>query len=454
MILNLKSPSLKFSISGLRGIYPIDINPGNLPILANALNHSLPKGPLALARDNRPTGKAIEQIVAGTLNACGRDVHQLGLIPTPTIKAYINRNELPGGIMISASHNPVEYTAFKLIGKQGFFFNQSQNQKFHNMLSLEQNWGSFNKQGKTLQNAELAISNHIEEAIAKLELRPVKNLRIAIDCVGAAATVIAERFLRRLSVQVFSVHNTETDFFPRPPEPVPSSLKKLSQLVVANQCHLGFAFDPDADRLALVNAQGKPVGEELTLPLCAMAAFKVRQGDIVVNLSTSFLNQRAADLFGRKLHRAKVGEANVVDLMIRKKAAFGGEGNGGVIDPQLFSFGRDSIAGMGWILKLLNEKPDLDSHIQKLGTTSMIKTSLKAVGQNLPQIFNKVKKEFPEFKVNEKDGLHLSQKAGLPWIHLRGSNTEPIIRLIVESYRDSTSRSIIKTIEKLLKHQA
>ncbi|MDH5717407.1 MAG: phosphoglucosamine mutase [Spirochaetia bacterium] len=452
-MINYKSETLKFSVSGLRGLYPEDINPSNIPAIVLSWHKTLPKGPIAIARDSRPTGPAISRLAEGVLLSAGREIYDLGVVPTPTIKAFINKKNLAGGLMISASHNPMTYNAFKFIGKNGFFFNQAQNEIFKKNIDSKQklNWGDMKTARQNIISAEKeAIEKHIESVLETTKLyqyfNSLKNIRVAIDPVGGCACNIVPILLKTAGVQYFSVHGKIVPNFPRNPEPVPNALKALGSLVVEKNCHIGFAFDPDADRLALVGPDGKPLGEEMTLPLSLLKALPERNGDIVINLSTSWYNNFVAANYNKKTIRSAVGEANVVKKMVQKKAAFGGEGNGGVIDPKVPSFGRDSLTGVAYILSLLAEENNIYQITKTFPALKMKKLTLKADKKTLTNLSNKLIKNFKNFKINKEDGLHLSGKNGLPWIHLRPSNTEPIARLIVEAETEKELNSILSDI--------
>lgn len=338
--------------------------------------------------------------------------------------------------MISASHNPVTYNAYKFIGQGGLFFGQKENAQWQANLTAKVKYQPHHRQGKIRMVSKQEVFDlHIKQVLAASGLKKGFKIKVALDPVGGCAREIAGYFLDQLGITHFDIHTGQTDDFPRPPEPVATSLKKLGGLVKAKQCGIGFAFDPDADRLALVGPDGKAIGEELTLPLALLSALPTRKGDVVVNLSSSHWNRVVAEQFGRKCLRSKVGEANVVALMQKHKAAFGGEGNGGVIDPTVSSLGRDSIAGMAHILRLLQkQKTSLPEIIKQLPKLSMYKQAIHLSNPNeLQQLIAKVKAAYPSFIVNNEDGLHLSHKSGLPWVHIRASNTEPIVRLMAEA---------------------
>lgn len=452
MSLDFSSPTLKFSVSGLRGLYPQDIHPQNILDIVYSFALSLPSGDIALARDTRPSGEAIYHLVCSILLACSRNVHLLGIVPTPTIKNYVKSKNLAGGIMISASHNPMQYNAFKFIKANGFFFEEIDNQKWQD--NLFQNTKSWSTQtGKLYMHKQTeANAMHIEQVVDSVFGKSLPNfssLKVAIDPVSACASKIIPELLEKLGVSFVSVHGTFAKEFPRQAEPVASALTALSNLVVEHQCDIGFAFDPDADRLALVDETGVPLGEEYTLPLVLSSVLKERSGSCVVNLSSSWLSRYVCEQHNASLFLSKVGEANVVSQMVKKQAVFGGEGNGGIIDPQIDSMGRDSLAGVAWILRLLLEEQKTLSQLAKqLPNVFMVKKALPL--QNLEHWQKNLTKHFATMNIDDRDGLHFCAKeTGLPWFHIRPSNTEPIVRLIVEGENQVQVENLIKQIENL-----
>ena len=441
-----KSKTLKFSISGLRGIYGQDITPENIPLFCAAFDSVLPRGPVAIAQDTRNTGVPMKQAALGSLVSLGREVIDIGILPTPTLKNYVSLKNLTGGLMISASHNPPEYNAFKFIKGQGFFFAEKENEKFLKNLKEKPIWKGHKAQGSLREDGDQALLSHIREIIQHIPLPRKIRLKVAIDTAGACATNIAEVFLKKLGVQVFSLFPQFLEKFPRRPEPTEKALGLFSSFVQKNKCDLGFAFDPDADRLALVSSSGKILGEEYTLPLAALEALNHRDGGMVVNLSSSWLNQWAADQRGRKTFRSKVGEKHVVELMKKRRSKFGGEGNGGVIDREVASQGRDSLAGMAWIIALMcRTDQTLDKIVQKMPTTYMKKITVPLKKQNFAgRLSSKILREFPGFTLNTEDGSHFSTKSGLPWLHIRASNTEPIVRITAEAMDQNNLQQFLR----------
>ncbi len=444
------SKTLKFSISGFRGIYGKDITPENIPKLCSAFNNSISKGLIAIARDTRNTGEAMRQLTLGSLLSSGREVIDLGILPTPTLKNYIATNNLSGGLMISASHNPPEYNAFKFIKKGGSFFDEKDNQKFLNHLKENLTWENYKKHGKLRQANQDAINSHIQCIISNIKLPKKIKMKIAIDTLGACATNIAKIFLEKIGAQVFSMYPTFLEKFPREPEPKPQALTLFASFVKKNGCDIGFAFDPDADRLAVVSSSGEILGEELTLPLAALEALNYRDGGMIVNLSSSWLNQWVAERFDKKIYRSKVGESHVVHLIKKTRSKFGGEGNGGVIDMEIPSQGRDSIAGMAWIIALMYRKnQSLDHIVREIPTTFMKKVTISLQDKLfLDEIKSKILQALPEFQLKTEDGIHLAAKTGLPWLHIRASNTEPVIRVIAEAESSKQLHKILSLLER------
>jgi phosphomannomutase len=409
---------------------------------------------IILGRDNRPTGKMFDSIIKGALISQGYEILDLGIVPTPCVKSVVIKKRADAGIMISASHNPVEWNAFKFISRDGSFISEKQIQKMMDIMeSGKFKKNTYHSMGRV--TVTMAYKKHIKEI---LELSKYTNLikkkrfKIAIDAGGGAGSKVIPELLKKLNCKVYKINCSIVPEFPRPPEPVPASLNDLSCFVKKHGCHIGFAVDPDADRLAVVDEKGKPIGEELTLPLAMLTALDERDGDIVVNLSSSLLNEFVAQKFKKKVFRAKIGESNVVSEMIKNKAAFGGEGNGGVIDPKISSFGRDSLSGIVHILgtmthynqnvsqivsafpdyKIFKFKAPLDCTKNKIDIEILENHFRKKLGTN--------------YNLDKRDGIHMNW--GDYWLHIRKSNTEPILRFIFECLDKKTKDKIKLSIKE------
>jgi len=444
------SPTLKFSISGLRGVYPNDISPDHWIQFVRAFQSVLPTGPIALARDARATGPALSRIAAGVLSVLGREVHDLGLVPTPTIKAYVKEKKLAGGLMVSASHNPAEYNALKFIKTDGFFFDATDNARFVRALKAKPDWGSYRRQGKIIEAHAQAIDLHVK-SILRVVKKPRRRLKVVIDSVGSCGGEIAMVLLERLGVAAMAIHLEESREFPRPPEPVAVALKKLSAAVKKHRADAGFAFDPDADRLSLVDEQGNAIGEEYTLPLAILSAARPG-GVIVANLSTSMLSERAALMRKCRLIRSAVGEANVVAEMQRVNSLLGGEGNGGVIDARIPSFGRDALAGVAHLVALLgNDRKSLSQVVATLPRFVMVKATRRNVSNAaMTAAVKRFARSFPAAKLDRRDGYHFSgvfDDGTAYWLHLRSSNTEPVIRIIAEAANQAQIDTLLTALE-------
>ena len=455
-----QSSTLKISISGVRGIILTDINTEDIVSFTKAFSATISKGKIAVASDNRISGEALSKVVIGTLLLLGRDVIDIGILPTPTLKAFVKAKKLAGAIMISASHNPMEYNGFKFIKKDGFFFDDIDNQKWHSYLSKVKDITNTAMIYGTYSTAHIdAMDIHIQNAITHIIgdvttfKKQKKTLKVAIDTLGATATEIIPKLLNSLNIKYISMYPDILYKFPRNPEPVESSLKKFGDFVKQNKCDVGFAFDPDADRLALIDENGKPLGEEFTLPLSALYLFqanKRKNASFVVNLSSSWLNHWVAQKYNITLIQSKVGEANVVSKMIQNKSILGGEGNGGVIDPNIISYGRDSIVGVCSIIALLkSRKESLSQIVAEFPKTYMKKMAFSTVGKqnfDLKLIAKQLEAKFPNYIPNWEDGYYLTDPLALPWVHIRSSNTEPVVRVIIEASNEKELNSILENI--------
>ena len=484
-MLPFNSATFKFSVSGLRGVYLKDITPEGLLEISKAFHEILKKGDIAIAQDTRNSSLPIVNLIIGALLSYGRNVHFLDVLPTPTLKSYVKDKKLVGGIMVTASHNPSEYNGLKFIDSQGAFFSSVRNNqllraiqnqdKTQNTQSKKQNIGCV-----VARNKE-AVDAHIQQVLDKIPI-DVKKLPkdlfpIAIDTLGATATKIAAIFFEKLKIPYVSMYPNLLNYFPRKAEPTKDALKKFSKFMVKNKAGIGFAFDPDADRLVVLNKNGVCINEENTFTLSLLHKVQHLKNPntqhnqkhikkVVMNFSSSWRNEWVANQYGVKLYRSKVGELNVVDVMKQKRAILGGEGNGGVIDPNISSYGRDSMVGLAYILSLLvaSKKETLDSILSKIPKTYMIKIAIPIVSHQKKSLIENVnfedllktitqklcfrieaEKEFSEYKVSKEDGIFLFKKKGIPWVHIRVSNTEPIIRCIIEA----ESKQSLKKIKTL-----
>ncbi|TGL59127.1 phosphoglucosamine mutase [Leptospira ognonensis] len=444
--------NLMISISGVRG----KINNGfGLPealLFTQSFATMMAGQTVVIGRDSRPSGPYFEHLLIASLLATGSNVLTLGLVPTPTTKAVVKLAKAKGGIMISASHNPMEWNAFKFISKDGFFFNAKENETLVSILKDGKYAKSLIHPKSYVESGEDYIDLHIKSVLSRVNLAKIrkKKYKVFVDAVGGAGSFVVPSLLRQLGCTVIE-HNCKPDgTFPRPPEPTPAALVSSEKAFKKSKADIGFALDPDADRLVLFTPKRGAISEELTLPLALRSALgsAKRGSKVIVNLSSSFLNEHVAEKFGMKVLRSKVGEANVVSEMMSEKAVFGGEGNGGVIDPKIPSFGRDTLSGIAHILNLMaEENRKIDDFVDELPEICMEKQSFPlAKDVSLSTLYEKFKSEFSKAKMSTKDGLWLSE--GSRWIHIRPSNTEPIFRVIAESESASDLKETLKRVKK------
>lgn len=446
------SKSLMISVSGIRGIIPSGLNFQNLIQFTLAYAQVLNPKVIIIGRDSRPSGEYIENIISGVLLSLGIHVKVIGIVPTPTLKSIVKETKSDGGIMISASHNPIEWNAFKFVGKNGFFFDANQIDLLKSFIVADNlPLPKFNPKSKKEDVSSEYINLHIESVLKQVDLNRIKKkkFKVFIDAVNGGGSTVVPSFLERLGCKVFRQYCTPDGTFPRPPEPTPHALVKTGKLMKKTEAEIGFALDPDADRLIVLTPKRGVISEEYTLPLSVYSVLNSKLKNLVVNLSTSFITKEIIAPHGKITHFAKVGEANVVKDMIEKKAFFGGEGNGGVIDPNISSFGRDSLAGIAHILNFLSlEKTTIDKQIDLMPELFMKKESISIQGQDINKILNKLKDSYKDGIINDKDGIRFDFPSS--WVHIRASNTEPIIRIIAEAKTESDLQLLLKkTKEKI-----
>ncbi|MEM7183501.1 MAG: phosphoglucosamine mutase [Spirochaetota bacterium] len=371
---------------------------------------------------------------------------------TPTVKSVIQETKSAGGIMLSASHNPVEWNALKFIGKKGFFFQQKEIDAFREALTKELPKATYAPKSKFSSGEEFEVL-HIESILKQVNASAIrkKKYTVLVDAVNGGGSFIVPRLLKQLGCKVIEIHCQPNGKFPRPPEPTLASLKKTSKLMRDSDADIGFALDPDADRLVVLTPTSGALSEEYTLPIAIHSPLlqPIRKKFAVINLSTSFLLQTVLDRYGKDLLRSKVGEANVVKMMQEKKAFFGGEGNGGVIDPKISSFGRDALAGIAHILNCLTQKKQtIDQLVQTLPEIYMQKTSFPIQGQNLAHLYEAFQLQFSSGDFDTRDGLRIDLQN--KWIHLRPSNTEPIVRVIAEAKSKADLKSLLQKASEIV----
>jgi phosphomannomutase len=428
-------PTLMVSISGIRGIVGDGLDPETIIKYSSAYAEFCGKGKIIIGRDARTTGEMVKNLITGTLLAKGNDVIDIGICPTPTVLLNIKELNAVGGIAISASHNPNEWNALKLMNKEGEFMTPEENTKMLSLLERSQDsYEPWNSVGKYTEYKE-GLENHIKRVLSfkHLDIPALKKrkFKVLLDCVNGAGVYAMPPLLEKLGCEVIRLNCEKSGIFPRLPEPIPENLKETMKAVKENKADIGIVVDPDVDRLVLITNTGEPFGEENTITQAVKFILSKEKGDCVVNLSTTRGVDDAAAEFGGKVFRSPVGEANVVKKMKDVNAVIGGEGSGGVIFPQLL-FGRDALVGTVIMLQhLLEFGGTMDELKKSLPQYSILKSKINVGSGNPDEIILKIINKYSNEKINREDGLRIDFPDH--WVHFRKSNTEPIIRCIVEA---------------------
>ncbi|MCX7679534.1 MAG: phosphoglucosamine mutase [Spirochaetes bacterium] len=451
----MKSLLMK-SVSGIRGIVGDGITPDLVIKIALAFARYTKSGNVVIGRDCRPTGEAIAACCKGALAMAGCHVIDLGIVPTPTVQIMVEKLHANGGLVISASHNPIEWNAFKFIGSSGSFLTKREMNRFFVLMEKHAAIVPWNRVGSITKIGD-AAEQHIARIldVVNVDLIRSKRFTVALDSVNGAGSDITRTLLERLGCRVVPVFCTIDGTFPRPAEPLPENLGELVKAVKTHECDVGFAQDPDADRLAIVDEKGRPIGEEYTIVLVAHHLLSKERGTVVVNLSTTKAVEEVARTWDVPFIRTAVGEINVVEAMRKHNARIGGEGNGGVISPEIH-LGRDSLAGIAYVLEMLAmSKESLSQIVSKLPQFFMIKGKVD-IGKKFDRksFESKILKEFKNERFNMIDGMridfvsHREFKGG--WVHLRPSNTEPIFRIIAEGLSENQAKKIFAYIKNMI----
>jgi phosphomannomutase len=435
------------SVSGLRGIVGVDLVPAVVTRYAGAFGAFVAaRGgrAVALARDSRQSGPAFVAAAAEGLTAAGVDVVDLGLVPTPTAQLAVELMRLDGGIVVTASHNPVEWNALKFIGSGGRFLGKPDVEALFALADggVSRPGG---RVGRTREDRS-AVGSHLERVLGLpwLDLATVRAraFRVALDCVRGAGATIMPTLLEALGCEVHGIHLEPDGRFPREPEPTPEHLGELGALVRETGADVGMAVDPDVDRLALVDEAGRPIGEDYTLAFAVRAVLARRPGPVVTNLSTSLVVDDAAREHGVLVQRSSVGEANVVDRMVACGAVIGGEGNGGVILPEVH-LGRDAPVAATLALALLAaSRSSVSALVNSAPRYTIVKVKVPRPGGSLDGAYAALRRAVEGATEDRQDGLRLALADR--WVHVRPSGTEPVVRIIAEAPTEEAAEALVE----------
>jgi phosphomannomutase len=429
------------SISGIRGVVGRTLTPQIIISHTKAFLDLINAKKIVIGRDSRPTGKDIAEMVCGVCGLSGVEVVDAGLATTPTVELLVEQLGASGGIIITASHNPIEWNALKFLNSKGMFLGPNEAKELFAKADVL---------GKK-ENISNGDEIHIKATLALpfVDTQKIQNrkFKVGVDAVNGAGSFALPKLLEALGCEVVKIHCEPNGIFPRGAEPLQENLSDLGKAVKENKCDIGFALDPDADRCAIVNENGEPIGEEYTLAIAAETVLEREAKPLSINLSTSRMCEDLAEKFGVKCYRAAVGEINVSLNMIEHGCIVGGEGNGGVILPALH-YGRDSLVSVALVLDLLaRHNIKVSDWVKNNPSYTMLKKKFDM--QNpVSTAMEKAKKTFADWKTDERDGLWLSKDKS--FVHLRASNTEPVIRIIAEAPSAKEAENLCAKIEELL----
>jgi phosphomannomutase len=439
-------PTLKISISGVRGVVGDSLTPALLTRFAQAFGTYTGSGTVVVGRDTRTSGEMVRQAVIAGLLSSGCRIVDLEVCPVPTVQLAVRHRRAQGGIAITASHNPAEWNALKFVGPDGLFLGAGTARE---LLDIYHQGEYVKVAGADMRSVERmtdGLDLHLKailDAVGPLPAGP-RRLRVALDACNGAGALIAPRLLEALGVDVVPINITPDGLFPRAAEPLPENLGALCDAVRANHCDIGFAQDMDADRLAVVSELGEPIGEDYTLVLATWYVLGRQPGPVVANLSTTAALDEVARRFNCPLVRTKIGEANVTERMRAERAVIGGEGNGGVIYPSI-NFARDSQVGMALILHLLaGSGKTVSALMAELPRFCMVKEKLTCPSNRIPDVLRMVKREYADMPMDTRDGVKVMLPNG--WFHVRGSNTEPIVRVVAEAPTEAQARHVVQDV--------
>ena len=443
-------PQRILSISGLRGVVGDGLDPEYVTRFAAALGTMYGGGTVVVSRDGRRTGEMVKQAVLAGLAATGCNVLDAGIATTPTCGVLVSHHEAKGGVQITASHNPVEWNGLKPFSPRGSVFDATLGQQLLKLLeSGAFDYRSWDGVG-SIQVLDDPARPHIDRVLSLVDAAAIKagRFQVVLDCNHGSGAVATPRLLEQLGCEVTVLGGTADGNFAHTPEPLEENLTGLCDAVREHGADVGFAQDPDADRLAIVDETGRYIGEELTLALCADFVLPQRPGPFVVNGSTSRVNQDIAERHGCAVHRSAVGEANVVARMDDVKAVFGGEGNGGVIEPRVGDV-RDSFVSMAYVLAgLAAREGSLSGWVSDLPAYSIVKQKIECPRERVDAACEALKNEFGDAQATEGDGLRLDWPDR--WVQVRASNTEPVLRVIAEAPQAARARTLCEqAIEKV-----
>lgn len=441
------------SISGVRGITASHLTPDVIIAYTRALHTQLNPGVVIIGRDSRPSGDELLRVMVDEFLRLGRDVILVGIVPTPTVQFMVEHTEAVGGVIITASHNPGEWNGLKFVRPDGIFFHPDECETLFALADQQPDTAVADTPGMVWEDKN-AIQKHIihNVSLSCIDANAIRrrHFKVVIDAVNGGGADALPAMLDGLGCEVIELNCETTGEFLRGTEPLPENLEMLSRRVQETGADAGFAVDPDADRLAVVDNTGRPLGEEYTLVLAGDGYMRsTGQKEIfVVNLSTSLALEKLAETNGCTVERSAVGEINVVQKMQSLDANFGGEGNGGIILKEAH-LGRDSMVGVTMVLNRLAQSEETLAQIyDTYPRFRIVKDKVQLEGLDADVVLKKAQTSIQDAEVNTEDGVKFTWEDR--WVHLRKSNTEPILRIYAEGPTEKDARQLVDKIRSVI----
>ncbi|MDI6699528.1 MAG: phosphoglucosamine mutase [Candidatus Saccharicenans sp.] len=442
---------LKVSVSGVRGVVGESLTPQIAARFASAFGTYLGPGQVLVGQDTRPSGNMLKKAVISGLLATGCQPVEVGILPIPTILFLTREKQARGAVVVTASHNPPEWNGLKFIGPEGLYLSRSRVEEFLDIFHQGEFTFVAAERIKTPGQEKNAGQHHLNKILSRLKVRTIRNrrLRVVADCANGAGATLLPQLLRELGCEAMFINTDLGGDFAHQSEPVPENLKELCCRVREFGADLGLAQDADADRLALVDERGRPLGEDLTLALAVSYLLGQKRGPVAVNLSASMAIDDLAARHRVPVIRTRIGEINVVEAMLERGAVIGGEGNGGVIWPEIHPC-RDSLAATGLVLEMLaSRREKLSTAAAEFKKYHLLKDKMDCPAELAFRAVVELRHRYQSENISTLDGLKISWSDS--WVHIRPSNTEPIIRLLAESRSPLRSRRLIENFKKEIK---
>ncbi len=448
-------------VSGMRGTIGGTLTPAVVSRMAAAFARWLAETQkpangkyfrIVFGRDSRPSGPWVRDAASAALGACGVEVIDLDIVTTPGVAMMVKHVGADAGMIATASHNPIQWNGLKLLTRDSVAPPPAAAQHIRRLYDEDQPaWVRVEKLVAPQRNTE-THALHVKRVLERVDVLGIstRRFKVVLDSVNGAGCVATATMLNKLGCQVVHINATPDGQFPHEPEPTKENLVGLAEEVKRQKAQVGFAQDPDADRLAVIDENGTYIGEEYSLALAAKLILSKKPGVTVANLSTSRMLDDIAAANGSRVIRTPVGEANVIDTMLKHHAVIGGEGNGGVIDPRIVP-GRDSLVGIAYVLQLMADAGNsLSQIVADIPRYEIVKTKFECRREDANRAVEAIKKEFAHEKIDTQDGIRIDWEKDRTWVHARPSNTEPIMRIIAEAPDRRMAEEKISQVQRIV----